>query len=573
MYIRPTFIEKNGKPHAYWTLVRSVRTPRGPRQVIVAYVGAASEEVREGIKQAAEGSGERQRKLFDDVEPDWAHVDMSRLQVQRVLSYGGLWLGLELMRRLQLDAFFSKAIPPGQEAVPWPMMAAVLVLSRLCEPSSELHIAESFCRHSAMSDVLGIPSRRINDDRLYRALDALLPHKAELEVHLKERLGELFGLQYDLLLYDVTSTYFEGEAAANELAKRGYSRDKRGDCKQICIALVVTRDGIPLGYEIFAGNCADVTTVEQIVSTMEARYGRADRIWAMDRGMISEETIAFMKSEGRRYIVGTPRAALRRYERELAGGGWDTVHQGLEVKLCPAPGGDEVFILCRSTDRREKEKAMHARFEKRIEAGLVKLEQSCQQHKQDPIQIARRLGRLMAANSRAARMFDADVHAGPDGRAVFTWEKNNAWRDWAALSEGCYLLRSNVTRWSPDELWRAYMQLTEAEAAFRIHKSDLRIRPIWHQKTERVQAHILVCFLAYVLWKTLAQLCRRAGLGDEPRKVFDEIARIYTVDVVVPTRQGVTIRRRYVSRPDDHQQILLQCLGLTLPERLALTDM
>ncbi|HUS47936.1 MAG TPA: IS1634 family transposase, partial [Phycisphaerae bacterium] len=218
------------------------------------------------------------------------------------------------------------------------------MLARLCEPSSELHVAESFSRHSAVPDVLWVPVRRVNDDRLYRALDALLPHKAELEIHLKQRLGALFGLQYDLLLYDVTSTYFEGEAAANGLAKRGYSRDKRPDCKQICIALVVTRDGVPLGYEIFPGNCADVTTVEQIVSTMEARYGRADRIWVMDRGMISEETIAFMKSEGRRYIVGTPRAALRRYERELASGGWDTVHEGLEVKLCPASDVGEVFI-------------------------------------------------------------------------------------------------------------------------------------------------------------------------------------------------------------------------------------
>ncbi|NQT20873.1 MAG: IS1634 family transposase [Planctomycetes bacterium] len=571
MYVRPIYITKNGKRHAYWELVKSVRTPRGPRQRTVAYIGDATEDLREGVLQAAQG--ERQGRLFDEVKPEWVEVDLSRVRAERMVEFGGPWLGWQLMQRLGLDEFLTKHIPPGREEVAWPMMATVLVLSRLCKPSSELEIAEHFYRHSAMADVLSVPARKVNEDRLYRAMDHLLPHKAALQTHLKQRLGELFGLSYDLMLYDVTSTYFEGEAAANDLAKRGYSRDSRPDCKQVCIGLIVSKCGMPAGYEVFAGNRSDVTTLPEMVTTMEARYGRADRIWAVDRGMISEDTIDFLKSGGRRYIVGTPRAMLRRYERQLTEAGWEAIREGLEVKLCPSPEGGEVFILCRSTDRKEKEKAMHERFEQRLEEGLRSVQESCARQRQDPIRIARRLGKLFAQNSRAAKLFDADVHAAPDGRAVLAWKKNEQWRDWATLSEGCYLLRSNVLQWSPQELWQAYMQLTEAEAAFRIHKSDLAIRPIWHQKAHRVQAHILVCFLAYVLWKTMAQLCTRAGLGDEPRRIFEEISELRTVDILYPTRSGITIRRRYVCRPDDHQQILLEHLGLTLPRQLKVIDL
>ena len=417
-----------------------------------------------------------------------------------------------------------------------------------------------------------MPADKVNDDRLYRSLDALLPHKDALQVFLKERLGEMFDLDYDLLLYDVTSTYFEGQAKGNELAQRGYSRDSRGDCKQVCIALVVSRDGIPFGYEVFAGNRNDATTVEEIVEKMESLYGRSNRIWAMDRGMAGDDNIEFLKQSGRRYIIGTPKSMLRQFEQQLLEKDWQSIRDGLEVKLCEAPDGNETFVLCRSRDRAEKEKAIHARFEKRIEDGLRKMQESCRKRKNNPFVISRRLGRLLEKNSRAAGLFKIDVIEEPDGRARLTWSRKEAWRDWAELSEGCYILRSNITHWSAEDLWHAYIQLTQAEAAFRVHKSDLRIRPVWHQKDERVQAHIFVCFLAYVLWKTLGQLCRRAGLGDGPRRVLEEIGRIRLVDVVLPTRQGVEIRRRCVTRPDDHQQILLQKLGLKLPEQMPLTD-
>ena len=573
MFIRPCYRTKNGKRHAYWQLVESVRTARGPRQQVVAYLGDLNEAVRLGVREAAAESDGRQRDLFDDVEPEWVEVDASRVRVENCRSFGGPWLALELVRELGLDGFLRETIPSASEQVPWPVMALVLVACRLCHPSSELFIAEHFYRDSALADLLGVPAAKVNEDRLYRALDALLPHKPALEVFLKNRLGNLFGLEYDLLLYDVTSTYFEGEAAGNRLAQRGYSRDHRPDCKQVCIGLVVSKCGMPLGYEVFAGNRNDATTLEEIVATMEARYGAADRIWVFDRGIASEANMEFLQSGGRRYIVGTPRGMLKKFERELLRDDWAAVRDGLEVKLCPSPDGAETFVLCRSRDRREKEKAMHARFEKRIKDGLRQIEAGCRKRKYKIATVAKRVGKLLGRNTRAAGLFDADVIEGPDGRARLVWKKVEAWRDWATLSEGCYLLRTNIADWTPDDLWRAYIQLTEAEAAFRIHKTDLRVRPIWHQKEERVLAHILVCFLAYVLWKMLGQRCMAAGLGDEPRRVFAELAKICVVDVRLPTRAGPVIRKRCITRPTDHQAVLLQRLGLRLPLTMKITDM
>jgi transposase len=317
---------------------------------------------------------------------------------------------------------------------------------------------------------------------------------------------------------------------------------------------------------VFAGNRADVTTLEEIVTLMERRYGQADRVWVVDRGMVSEKNLKFLREGKRRYIVCTPKSMLKRFEQQLLCEDWHVVREGLEVKLCPSPDGEETFVLCRSRDRREKEKAMHGRFEQRIEEGLKRIEATCQRQRLKAVAVAQRVGRLMGQNTRAAGLFQVEVKEA-DGRASLVWRKIESWRDWASLSEGCYLLRSNLADWSDEELWKTYMQLTEAEAAFRIHKSDLLIRPIWHQKEDRVLAHILVCFLAYVLWKTLGQMCQRAGLGHEPRRVLEEVAKIQLVDVVLPTRQGTEIRKRCITRPTDHQAILLQHLRLSLPNR------
>jgi len=573
MFIRQCYRKKNGKRHAYWALVESYRTSRGPRQRIVSYLGEMDERGRLGIRQAATGQGvQYQRHLFDNVSPRWVEVDTHRIRLERCVDFGGPWLATELLKHLGIESLLKKLFPVGREEIEWSLMAMILVICRLCNPSSELHIAEHLYGHTVLGDLLGIAPDKINDDRLYRALDQLLPHKEAMEVHLKNRMGELFALEYDILLYDVTSTYFEGQAKGNDLAQRGYSRDHRGDCKQVCIGLVVSKCGMPLGYEIFAGNRHDSTTVEEIVETMERRYGKADRIWVMDRGMVSQENIDLLKEGKRRYIIGTPKSMLKNFAVQIASDDWDKVHEGLEVKRCQSPDGDETFILCRSEDRRKKEQAIHERFEKRIEEGLYKIEATCSNRKCDAIIIAKRVGRLLGQNSRAAGLFETNVIKTADGRTKLLWHKVEAWRNWAALSEGCYLLRSNINDWSPEELWKAYMQLTDAEAAFRIHKSDLKIRPVWHQKTERVRAHILVCFLAYVLWKTLAKMCKTAGLGDEPRRVFEELANIKAVDVILPTRLGTEIRRRCICRPTEHQAILLHHLGLVLPTNLPLAE-
>ena len=542
---------------------------------MVAYLGDVAETSRLGVKQAATNQvGSWQSRLFDDgLEPEWVEVDTNRLKVEGVHDFGGCWLGLHISEQLGLVTLLEQLLPHGREDIPWSMMVMTLVLMRLCDPSSELRIADHLYERSSLGDLLGIPQGKVNDDRLYRALDSLLPHKAEMEKHLKERLGTLFNLEYDLLLYDVTSTYFEGECASNSLAQRGYSRDHRPDCKQVCIALVVSKGGMPLGYDVFAGNRADATTVEDVVEKIEAQYGAAGRIWVMDRGMVSEDNLEYLKAGGRRYIVGTPRSQLRRFEQELLKPDWQQVREGLEVRLCPSPDGKESFILCRSSARAIKEKQIHDRFEKRIEKGLLKLAESCRKKKQQIGAIERRVGRLLEANSRAAGLFRVEVRERAGGGAEVVWQALEEWRSWAELSEGCYLLRSNITDWRAEELWRAYIQLTEAEAAFRIQKGDLRIRPIWHQKEERVEAHILVCFLAYVLWEMLGQMCQRAGLGNEPRKVFDEIAQIKVVDVVMPTRQGAVIRKHCIAQPSKAQAILLQMLQLHLPQKMRIQEL
>src|SRR5437867_6179250 len=576
MCLRHTTLRKDGKVHRYWRLVRSVRVGRKVIQQTVAHLGELDAEGRARAKALARAIiGEReQADLFEPDDPDAAiPVRLKRIRLERGRIFGDVWLGWTLWRALRLDEVLSQRLPEAREAVPWSTMAAVLVLARLCEPSSELHIAEAWYRRTALEDLLALPASLVNDDRLYRALDRLLPHKPTLEQHLVARLGELFALDYDLLLYDVTSVYFEGQAEANPLAQRGHSRDHRPDCKQVCLALVVTREGMPVGYEVFAGNRADVTTVEEIVETMETRYGMAQRIWVMDRGMTSEDNLEWLRQTGRRYLVGTPKSELRKWARAIADArDWQVVRDGLEAKQCVGPDGVETFVLIRSVERREKERAMHDRFARRIEDGLTRLAGRVQRARRplDVRRLERQVGRLLERNQRAAGRYVIEFVPDPTLPAGvrLEWRAQPEWDDWARWSEGCYVLRTNVTDWSPDELWRTYIQLTDAEAAFRIQKSELGIRPVWHQRADRVQAHILVCFLAYVLWKTLEQWQRRAGLGQSPRTILDELRRIQSTDVVLPTEDGRDLRLRCVVRPDAAQAALLDRLGLDLPQRL-----
>jgi len=577
MYLRHARVRKNGKTHTYWRLVRSVRRGSKVFQETVAHLGELDARGRAKASALARhflGEKGGQLELFDDGrQAETAEVRLDRVRVERTRVFGDVWLGWLLWQALGLDDFCREAMPEGREGVRWGEVAAVLVLARLCEPSSELHIAEDWYRRTALEDLLGVAAERIDETRLYRGLDRLLPHKRALEAHLKRRFGELFAIDYDLLLYDVTSTYFEGEAASNAQAKRGYSRDQRADCKQVCIGLVVTRDGYPLGYEVFDGNRVDVTTVEEMVGTIEAQYGKAGRVWVMDRGMVSEDNLAWMREGGRRYLVGTPKSELRKWEKELVEKrGWKEVREGLQVKVCAGPEGTEAFLLCRSADRKKKEEGMHQRFRDRIAKDLERLARRLERarHAVDRGQVERQIGRMLERNRRASGSFDIKVRedkARPSGLRL-DWKEDERLSEWARLTEGTYILRSNVTDWTPEELWRTYIQLTEAEAAFRVHKNELSIRPIWHQREDRVQAHILVCFLAFALWKTLEGWQERARLGSSPRTVLEEMRRIVSVDVVLPVRDGPELKLRCVVRPDPAQAALLDRLGLELPQRL-----
>jgi transposase len=582
MYLRHTTRRKDGKIHVYWQLVRSVRRGRKVVQETVAQLGELDAQGRARAQRLArsicgQGSQRYQSHLFEADEPAVA-IKLDGVRVERSRSFGAVWLGWLLWRALKLDKLCSELLPRGREKVAWAESIAILVIARLCEPSSELHVAEQWYRTTALEDLLGVYSESVYDERLYRTLDRLLPHKQAIEAHLVERLGELFALDYDLLLYDVTSTYFEG-VADPAIAKRGYSRDHRPDCVQVNIALVVTREGMPLGYEIFAGNRVDVTTVQEIVSSMEQRFGKANRVWVMDRGMVSADNIAWLNATGRRYVIGTARSELRRWSKQIAEEqDWRQIREDVQVKICRGTQADETFLLCRSASRIDKEKAMHERFAKRIEEGLASLARRIRKSKRplDRGVLERQIGRLLERNARAAARYAVciDEDNSTASGLKLKWRAQAQWDDWAALSEGTYILRSNIAQWSDEELWKTYVQLTEAEAAFRIHKSDLCLRPIWHHKQERIKAHILICFLAYALWKTLHQWQSRAGLGDSPRTILTEFSRIHAADIVLPLADTSKreLRIRCVVRPDRAQAMLLQHLGLKLPERLRVPE-
>jgi len=595
MFLRRCERRKDGKVHSYWALVESYRTKKGSRQRVVTYLGELKPSEHSGWAQLGrrlDGKQRPQPSLFNPPPVEEAAADapvlvqLKGVRLERLRDFGDVWLGLGLWRLLGLDVVLEKLLPRGREEVPWSLVAAILVLARFCEPSSELHIEHTWYQKSALEELLGVPAAKVYTDRLYQGLDWLLPQKEALEKYLKDRLGNLFDLHYDLLLYDVTSTYFEGQCRGNPLAERGYSRDSRPDCPQVCIGLVVTEEGIPLGYEVFAGNTHDSKTIPAMVAAMETKYGRAQRVWVLDRGMVSEPNLQLLRDGGRQYIVGTAKAMLRQFERALLEGDWHAVPEGVAVKLVAGPDGAETFVLARSADRREKEHAMHQRFLQRLEAGLHKLSAAAESGRlRDPALANRRLGRLLQRYQRAAAAFEVHIATLPSADAdsprrrkklpclAITWRRAESWHAWAELSEGCYLLRTNLTNVDAATLWKRYIQLTDAEWAFRIHKDELCIRPIWHHKAERVQAHILVCFLAYVLWKTLAQWMQRSGLGDAPRTLLDELAKIKSGDVVLPTRSadrrpGRPIRLRCVTTPDAAQKVLLNRLGIALPTRL-----
>jgi transposase len=521
MFLKVHRRRKDGKEHRYYSLVESVRTARGPQHRTLAYLGELNACAESGWRRAISVFNQEgvqcQLQLFasDAVdlprEDSVVQVRLDQVGWERPRDFGEVFLAQHLWRLLGLHTLLSQLLPAGEEEVGWDVMAFILCAARLLSPSSELAIEERFYPSTALEELTGVATEKVNKDRLYRALDHLLPHKSAIESHLKSRLGTLFNEPFDLLLYDLTSSYFEGSGAANSLAVRGYSRDGRPQCVQIVIGLVVTRSGLPLGYEVFAGNRSDVTTLQPIMETMESLYGKASRIWVFDRGIASKKNLERLRQHGGLYLVGTPRTMLRKMEEQLLDRDWKQVREGIEVKLAPAPEGSlDTFILCRSAERRDKEAAIQARFEKRFEEGLQQLTAAVASGRvRSRDQVFRRLGRLQQDCSRVARAYRIEITGDGDSLAV-CWSKDEKDLAFQRLRHGAYLLRTNLTGMAEEELWKMYMQLSDAEAAFRTLKQDLSIRPIYHQVENRTKAHVLVCFIAYAMYRTLDRLAGTA---------------------------------------------------------------
>ena len=594
MFLRSHRRDKDGKDHTYWSLVETVRTPDGPRQRTLCYLGELNTSAQgrwlKTIEVFNEQGEAQQLKLFPaQVEPppddpQVARVVLNKVRLERTRQFGSCWLGLELWKRLGLDRFFERCVDEHEADVSWSRVAAALAINRLCAPGSELAVDERWYPSTALDDLLGIEEGKINDTRLYRCLDRILPHKTKLEQHLKQRYGELFGTEFDVLLYDLTSTYVEGAAAKNPMIRRGYWRDHRPDCEQMVIALIVNSEGFPFSYETFDGHRADVSTMETILRMVERKYGRARRIWVFDRGIVSEENLAAIRKRGGQYLVGTPRSQMKQFEEELLKDDWTQVRPEVEVKKVAIPEGEEIFILCRTSGRKEKEKAIRNRFSTRMEDALKRLAKTIETGRlKDRNKMERRLGRIQATHPQVNDLYEVALRDTSDGIRLH-WAIKEDRKTWRVLREGAYMLRTNLQAGTAEQLWSQYMQLTEAEASFRALKSELSIRPLFHQLEPRVKAHVMVAFLGYALWITLKHLLkRRAAIIPQPSasgvnnaqplsamKALALLSTLQSADIVLPTTEGREIRLRRITEPTPEQKSLLQQLGLSLPERFEL---
>jgi len=577
MFLRQHERVKDGKEHSYWSLVETVRTADGPRQRTLCYLGELNGSAHARWQKTVEVFNEQgestQLKLFaSDVEapdePNVARVLVKKVRVEGTRHFGDCYLGLELWKRLELDQVLAEQMDRDDADVPWSRVAAVLAINRLCDPGSELAVEQHWYPATALEDLLHIGKGKINDTRLYRCLDRLLPLKTKIEQHLKQRYGELFQAEFDLLLYDLTSTYVEGASEANPMMRRGYSRDHRPDCEQLVLALIVNPEGFPFSYELFDGNRADVTTLESILRTVERKHGKARRIWVFDRGVVSEENLGTVRKHGGQYLVGTRRCQLKQFAAELLQDDFEKIRPEVEVKQIPVPGGKETYILCRTRGRKEKEKAIRSRFVAKIEKALRGLEKRITEGKlQDRFKIERSLGRIQASHSQVADLYQMVVEETQLGTRL-VWRQKPEQQQWLEAREGAYLLRTNLTADSAAELWKKYIQLTEVEAAFRTLKSELAIRPLFHQLEKRVKAHVLVAFLGYALLVTLKHLLKRSASPYSPATALRRLSQLYSVDIVLPTVEGREIWLRRISKLDEDQQKILHQLKLQLPERL-----
>jgi transposase len=578
MFLRANRRSKDGKQHRYWSLVETVRTPDGPRQRTLCYLGELNDSAQARWQKTIEvfnQEGEcRQLKLFPSeaelAEEDGsvARVLVQKVRLERTRQFGACFVGLELWKRLELDRFFQGLLDSEEAEVAWSRVAALLAINRLCAPGSEWAIAQWY-PSTALDDLLGVEADKINETRLYRCLDRLLPYKTGLERHLKQRYGELFEADFEILLYDLTSSYVEGTAEANPLMRHGYSRDYRGDSKQVVIALVVNPEGLPLSYETFEGNRNDVTTLETVMRMVERKYGKARRVWVFDRGLVSEANLEALRQRDGQYLVGTSRTKLKQMEAALLEGDWQQICQEVEVKLVTLPAGQETYVLCRSKARQEKEKAIRSRFSERMEKALANLARRVKKGQlKDRHKIERSLGALQARHPFVADLYQVSV-VEQEGRLAVEWKVVEDRKAWREAREGAYLLRTNLQADNAEHLWKKDIQLTEAEAAFRVLKSELQIRPFFHQLERRVKAHILVAFLGYALWVTLKHLLQRQDAKLSPAKALALLSTLHSADIVLPTTDGREIRLRRITTPTAEQKKLLEQLRLSLPEHLS----
>jgi hypothetical protein len=601
MFLRRYHRTRNGNSRTYYALVESVRTDAGPRQRVVAHLGELNRDEecrwqRTVLFHNRQGDG-RQLRLFPDddrvclpEDPDVVRISLKSVGWANPRRFGDVWLGLWLWRYLELDAIVDRHVSQGKETIRPAEIVAIEVINRLCAPCSEFALAEHWYASTGLEDLLGVPDSAITKDRLYRTLDRLLGAQEAIERDLKEQLGTLFQLDYSLVLYDLTSTYFEGLADENELARRGYSRDHRGDCKQVVVALIVTRDGFPLAHRTFAGNTQDLKTVQIIVTEIETLFGKSQRIWVMDRGMISEESLKLLGQSGRRYLLATRRGELGEFQAELGNQGWKRLPNNPQVEVKLFHRKRVHYLLARSQARRQKERAIRRRQRRGLAEGLRKLRDLIGAGRlKNRDKILERVGRLKERFPKARSFVTITVTTTKPPGLDWSWDR--AGYKQALAADGVYLLRSNQPGWTAREFWETYIQLTVVERAFRVLKSELLLRPIWHHYGGRTQAHVMVCVLAYALWKTLDHLAKRAGLMTEIRKpdprrsrsspkprpmtpqvILRELGKLPIGDVMMTTTDGQELVLRRVARPGPDQARILKALGLVLPERLATPD-
>ena len=572
MFLKTHRVRKDGKEHIYYSLCESLRVSRSRvTQRTVLHLGELNthqvDRWQRTIETIQEDGRRQQMRLFADTPgevpaaDDVAEVLLSSLVVRRPRRFGDGWVGCKLWEELGLRAFWEQALGEDRGQVPWAKVAELLAINRLCAPRSELSVHEKWFPQTAMDLLLGTDARVAEKDRLYRCLDRLIDHKEALEKHLANRWRDLFGATFDVLLYDLTSTYFEGEAEAVDKARRGYSRDHRPDCLQIVLALIVTPEGFPLSYEVLPGNTGDAETLEAARQAIERKHGKARRIWVFDRGVVSEANLQKLRESGAQYVVGTPRSRLKQYETSLLSGTWQKISQEVQVQLLPE--GNETFVLARSTDRAKKEEAMRVRQVRGLMRDLIRLRRAIRHGTlKDEAKILMRVGRL---SERWPRGW-AYVQVSWDPRRL-AWRWNREALRLAALRDGAYLLRTNLMDHTPEALWKMYVQLTEVEAVFRAMKSDLAVRPIWHWVERRVEAHVMVAFLGYCLWVCLRQKLKAAAQSLTPWQLLDQFGRMMQVEVWFKLKGGGAICLPRITQPEPAQAILLHQLGWTLPEQ------